>query len=656
MKWNKVPKYSGFDEKIEIAPGRGTMAEQDKLNSVWTFEGRLDDLDLQEPHFDEDEGTRTSVPDAYQPEALSEVSVVTEDDPYLGEVIGAKYRVERKIGQGGMGVVYLGINDSLGQKVAIKFLNRKLADDEGIVGRFLNEARSYCRVNHPNAVTLLEYGQHTDGALYIITEFVEGLNLSETMKSVEGFTTPQILMVGMQLCEVLSVAHAQGVIHRDLKPDNIMLTPQARGRFSVKVLDFGIAKIVDEEDGPTTETGSVFGTPEFMSPEQARGEVADPRSDIYALGIILFFMATGKLPFRGKNKLVVLNKQLHEAPPRPGSLREGVSLKLEAVILKCLNKRPQERFATADDLFEALEELQGQTGKVSGVPDHSREIVRSLRAETVRLGGPEDTDPHAETMAGLDELAGPAILESIELWREPESNRRRKETSPRKVIGALTATLIFLGTLIIWAPWSKTSEEVEISDPIVHGQLLGQIALARDMLGTGNLDGARTALEQAKVPEEDRGYEKLGQEHAALQADLVRMENVRTEYLGLLREQKCDAARELLQKLNDSEKGFRERLERQLSRCDRRAPRDNAIQPRPAVTLPEVKPAQPAVQPAATESVQKPVVPVESPKVIEPVKVESVPPNTIEATDVAVDPEPAKQPQEEGVLPPKMID
>lgn len=643
------------------------MTEQKMQNSVWTFEGRLDDLDVKEPQFDRDDVAQTSVPDAYQPEALSEVSVVTEDDPYLGEVIGAKYRVERKIGQGGMGVVYLGINDALGQKVAIKFLNRKLADDEGIVGRFLNEARSYCRVNHPNAVTLLEYGQHTDGALYIITEFVEGSNLSETMKGSQGFSTAQILTIGMQLCEVLSVAHAQGVIHRDLKPDNIMLTPQARGRFSVKVLDFGIAKIVDEDDGPTTETGSVFGTPEFMSPEQARGEVADPRSDIYALGIILFFMATGKLPFRGKNKLVVLNKQLHEAPPRPASLREGVSLKLEAVILKCLNKRPQERYATADDLFEALEELQGQGAKASGrTDDHSREIIKPLRLDTVRLGEKEETDPHAETMAGLDELAGPAVLESIELWREPKSQRRRRETDPRKVIGALTAGLIFVGTLVIWSPWSKGIDEVEVVDPLVHGQLLGQIALAKDMIGSGNLDGARTALEQAKVPEDDSSLEGLANEHAALVAELVRLEGMRTEYLGFLRAQKCDEARGLLAQLGDAEKGFKERLERQLSRCERRnsAPKTNVVEipvvksPVPT-TAPVVVPVEPQVV-AQPVPVEKTPVVVESPaeKDVPPAEpvVEPIPPKEIEAAPVATDPDPSKPFPEDGVLPPKMID
>ncbi|MEZ4461183.1 MAG: serine/threonine-protein kinase [bacterium] len=346
------------------------------------------------PVEDDEHSQATSIPVGYTPEALSEVSVVDEAEPMLGQVVGQKYRIERKIGQGGMGEVYLGLNAELGQKVAIKFLSRKLAHDEGIVARFLNEARSYCRVNHPNAVTLLEYGQHTDGTLYIITEFVEGMNLGETLKETGPFATPQVIHIGMQICEVLSAAHIQGVIHRDLKPDNVMLMPVARGRYAVKVLDFGIAKIVDDDqDGPTTETGSVFGTPEFMSPEQARGDGADARSDLYALGIILFFMVTGKLPFRGKNKLAVLNKQLNDAPPRPSVIRPDleVSPRLEAVIMKCLNKVPGERYPAAEDLHEALEELASPVGKptskLSPVVDGPVSTPKLLKINTVHLGG-----------------------------------------------------------------------------------------------------------------------------------------------------------------------------------------------------------------------------------------------------------------------------
>ena len=285
-------------------------------------------------------------------------------DSYIGEVISGRFKIVEFIDRGGMGEVYLGLNESVGQKVAVKFLNKKFTADEGLVIRFGNEAKSYARVTHPNAVTLLDYGQHDDGALYIITEFVDGKSLSKTIKEHGIFSPEQVISIGQQCCDVLTAAHNEGVIHRDLKPDNLMLMPGPRDRFMVKVLDFGIAKISDDETGPMTETGAIFGTPEFMAPEQARGDSALPQSDLYALGIILYYMATGRLPFSGKNKFAVLNKHLNDPPPRPSEKapHADVPPALEAVILKCLNKEASERYASAEDLYEALDDVRDQIG------------------------------------------------------------------------------------------------------------------------------------------------------------------------------------------------------------------------------------------------------------------------------------------------------
>lgn len=288
------------------------------------------------------------------------VPIRSVEDNCIGEVVGGKFTIVEKIGSGGMGEVYRGINEPIDQQVAIKFLNEKFTSDEKIVLRFLNEARSYCKVNHPNAVTLLEYGQHDDGSLYLITEFIEGDDLTEVVRRKGPLSTETIVNVGVQMCEVLSAAHSQGIIHRDLKPDNLMLITGTRGRYAVKVLDFGIAKIADDDRrGPMTETGSVFGTPEFMSPEQARGDTADPRSDLYALGAILYYMATAKLPFRGKNKFTVLNQQLNDDPTPPSQVAQGVEVHpdLEAIILQCLAKSAEERPATADEVAELLEDI-----------------------------------------------------------------------------------------------------------------------------------------------------------------------------------------------------------------------------------------------------------------------------------------------------------
>lgn len=293
------------------------------------------------------------------------VRIRSVQDTCIGDVVGDKYRIVDKIGSGGMGDVYLGLNEPIGQRVAIKFLNEKFTSDEKIVLRFLNEARSYCRVNHPNAVTLLEYGQHDDGSLYLITEYIEGDGLTAVIEEQGVLATETIVSIGVQVCEVLSAAHNQGIIHRDLKPDNLMMISGSRGNYAVKVLDFGIAKIADDNvEGPMTETGSVFGTPEFMSPEQARGDSVDPRSDLYALGIILYYMATAELPFSGNNKLSTLNQQLNKQPLSPSETEHGAGIHpdLEALILQCLEKSPVARPSHADEVAEALESIDTSSG------------------------------------------------------------------------------------------------------------------------------------------------------------------------------------------------------------------------------------------------------------------------------------------------------
>lgn len=280
-------------------------------------------------------------------------------DSYMGEVVGDGYEIVDKIGEGGMGEVYLGKDRSLGQHVAIKFLSRDYTADETLVMRFLNEARSYGQVNHPNAVTLLDYGQHDDGALYIMTEYVEGQSLTDAVHRRDGLTPTQVVSIATQCCEVLQAAHRRGIIHRDLKPENLMLVPGGGGRYTVKVLDFGIAKVADDDRAPLTETGAVFGTPEFMSPEQASGTEVDPRSDLYALGIIMFYALTGRLPFEGESQFALLNKQVNESPPDLTSIEGGrdVPPALASIVLRCMSKAPDDRYESAEALAEALNAL-----------------------------------------------------------------------------------------------------------------------------------------------------------------------------------------------------------------------------------------------------------------------------------------------------------
>ncbi|MEO1272795.1 MAG: serine/threonine-protein kinase, partial [Myxococcota bacterium] len=293
-------------------------------------------------------------------------------DPYIGANIGGRYTVKQLIGRGGMGDVYLAIHEKLGQKVAIKFLPDRLSGQPAIVQRFFNEARSTCRVSHPNAVSLHDFGQSATGALYIIMEYIDGEPLSTVVRRDGRLPLPTILDITIQLCDALYAAHEQQVIHRDLKPDNIMLTRGRGGRYRVKVLDFGIAKLLDDGESSLTQTGTVFGTPEFMSPEQASGAPVDGRSDLYGVAMILYYLVCGgRLPFEGKDRIAILGRQVDEYPTPPSKRTPAFDIppEVEAIIMRGLEKAAGKRYPSMAALAEALERIQA--GPTQTEPIHT---------------------------------------------------------------------------------------------------------------------------------------------------------------------------------------------------------------------------------------------------------------------------------------------
>lgn len=297
------------------------------------------------------------------------VEIKSTEKSYIGLLLNDKYVIKRLIGRGGMGEVYLAEHQKLGQQVAVKFLNQRFTSDSTVVVRFINEAKSYCLVTHPNAVTLHDFGQLEDGTLFIIMEFIDGLNLSEFMVKHGPQPPKRCLNLAHKLAEVLLAAHNQGVIHRDLKPDNIMILEPSPDRFQLKVLDFGIAKILDSEDNSEqlTQAGMVFGTPEFMSPEQAQGQDVDARTDIYAFGMLLYYMLTAHLPFEGDNKLAVLNSQVHDEPPPPSAAFPHLDIPrdIEALLLTCVEKDRDDRYPAFEDVLKDLDRiLHGQPPKL----------------------------------------------------------------------------------------------------------------------------------------------------------------------------------------------------------------------------------------------------------------------------------------------------
>lgn len=274
-------------------------------------------------------------------------------EAHSGTVIDGRYLVEHVLGEGGMGVVYAGRHRSLDKRVAVKVLKRELADDRDMLERFFNEARAASSIGSLHIVDISDFGMLPDGAAYFVMEFLEGKSLGGLMDELSIVPTPRLVAICKQIAQGLSAAHAAGIVHRDLKPDNIMLIRRGADSDFVKILDFGIAKVTNAASR-LTRTGSVFGTPHYMSPEQAAGLPVDSRGDIYALGIILYEMACGKVPFDSDNYMGILTQHMYKAPPPPRTLvvpPNAVSPGLEAIILKCLTKKPEGRYQTMDEVI-----------------------------------------------------------------------------------------------------------------------------------------------------------------------------------------------------------------------------------------------------------------------------------------------------------------
>ncbi len=287
--------------------------------------------------------------------STARVDIKPAADPMLDRVVGGRYRIARKLGQGGMGSVYLAEHVGVGQRVAIKFLNPSLSGNSDVVRRFLNEAKSYGQLSHPHAVQLHDFGQDGDGTLYLSMEYVDGVDLKRELEQQQRFSMKDAFDVVLQVCEVLGYAHSKGIIHRDLKPENIMLVKGLRG-YHAKVLDFGIARLMDEQGTRLTAAGSICGTPRYMSPEQAEGRDVDHRTDIYALGLVLFELVTGIHPFTGGSIAETLRKQVMEPMPHFAELAPGLTVPvgLDQVVQKAVAKQREQRFVTMGDFATAL--------------------------------------------------------------------------------------------------------------------------------------------------------------------------------------------------------------------------------------------------------------------------------------------------------------
>jgi serine/threonine protein kinase len=277
-------------------------------------------------------------------------------DPLIGRIIGTNFRVLKLIGTGAMGHVYQAEQLSLGKMVALKLLRNELMEDERLIRRFELEARNASRLNHPNSIQIIDFGRD-EGLLYIAMELLQGVDLGQLILREGPLSLARVGRIMDQVLGALDEAHAQGIVHRDLKPSNIMLASRRGDPDFVKVCDFGIAKAQTSREGAgLTMKGLVCGTPEYMSPEQARGDEVDGRSDLYAVGVVLYQLVTGELPFTASSPVGILSKHLSDLPQPPSLRKPGLALPggLERIILTALNKEPADRHQTAEELRRDL--------------------------------------------------------------------------------------------------------------------------------------------------------------------------------------------------------------------------------------------------------------------------------------------------------------
>lgn len=313
-----------------------------------------------------------------------------------------RYRVKGRIGEGGMGRVYVAVHEAIEKRVALKVLNREYSANVEVVERFKQEAISASRIKHPNVIDVFDFGQLEDGSCFIAMELLEGQDVGELL-STRGYVEPdEAIRILLQVAKALALGHSRGVVHRDLKPENVFLQNTPEGERIVKIVDFGIAQLRGSDEvaaGPgrqrrLTKTGMIFGTPEYMAPEQAKGLDVDSRTDIYAAGVILYELLSGGVPFGGESFLDVLNQHVLAPVPPLTTYRPDLALsdELEAVLLRMLEKNPEDRFQNMKEVARALlatpegRELQAQLSQAGADIDLATDLLSSTESTVDSMG------------------------------------------------------------------------------------------------------------------------------------------------------------------------------------------------------------------------------------------------------------------------------
>jgi serine/threonine-protein kinase len=397
-------------------------------------------------------------------------------DPLIGRVFEGKYRLDEPLGGGGMGTVYRATHLLIDRQVALKVLSQRFVGDQTAQQRFRREARAAGRMQHPNAVTVTDFGTTNDGYLYIVMELLEGRTLQNLLAHEAPLDPARAVSFMLQACAAVAAAHEAGLIHRDLKPANIFIEQRPNFPAVVKVLDFGVAKFVveehDDDYNTLTQVGALIGTPRYMSPEQCSGTVSlTPASDVYSLGIILYEMLTGTAPFNGETHLAIALKQVSEAPLPPREIVASIPQALERAVLHALTKNPNQRPRDANELRRELHAVAEDLGF-----EHA-ESSRAPTFESLRSAGTESPSGRLvidlNTLRQVQAATAPTVGEQTEPLHPVGTNTNQPVISRLNVpvarpplkrstlwVAGLILLIAILGSGVLAARWWRGQDSI----------------------------------------------------------------------------------------------------------------------------------------------------------------------------------------------------
>lgn len=348
-----------------------------------------------------------------------------------GRTLGGRYTVQDKIGTGGMAIVYRGLDEVLGRTVAVKIMLPQYANDQSFAARFKQEAQAAAALQSPYIVSVYDWGK--DGnTYYIVMEYLRGTDLKSGIQKHGALDCRKVAQIGSQISQALSVAHRHDIIHRDIKPQNIMVQPDG----NIKVMDFGIARA---KNSHLTADNSVLGTAHYVSPEQTQGKDLGPTTDIYSLGIVMYEAATGRVPFDGDDAIAVALKQVNEAPMPPSQINPLVDSALEAIILKCMQKRPQDRFQSADELYRVLRDYLA--GRMQAV-NEATAVVSSNVTNRMRRGNDLNATMRNRSQNGYQRSGNMTGHYHTKSATQEERERKHRRNM---IVGVITTLLVIAG-------------------------------------------------------------------------------------------------------------------------------------------------------------------------------------------------------------------